>query len=291
MRILGVGIATLDIVCRVAAYPREDDEIRAQGIRLARGGNATNTLAALSALGHECAWAGVLVDEPDSTHILKDLSRWRIDTSHVVRLANGKVPTSYILSSKTSGSRTIVHYRDLPEYRQEAFASIALEEFDWVHFEGRQVGDLEVMLKRVVSSQTRPCCSLEIEKPRPGIETLFSLPDALLFSRHYALSRGHTDPTAFLEAVRRNGAPQPLFCAWGEQGGMALDAEGRLHMAPAYPPPCVVDTLGAGDVFNAGVIHGLLAGMDVGKVLETACRLAGDKCGREGFEGLRPEPD
>ena len=53
--ILAIGIATLDTVFSVDTYPAEDGEIRADGMRVARGGNATNTLVALRQLGHACS--------------------------------------------------------------------------------------------------------------------------------------------------------------------------------------------------------------------------------------------
>ena len=63
-RILTVGIATLDIINRVARYPAEDTEIRALGQHRQRGGNASNTAVVLSQLGHQVDFAGVLIDEP-----------------------------------------------------------------------------------------------------------------------------------------------------------------------------------------------------------------------------------
>ena len=48
----------------------------------------------------------------------------------------------------------------------------------------------------------------------------------------------------------------------------------------------VVDTLGAGDTFNAAVINGCLAGQATAEILEHACRLAGRKCMQDGFAGL-----
>jgi ketohexokinase len=54
-------------------------------------------------------------------------------------------------------------------------------------------------------------------------------------------------------------------------------------------PDRVIDTLGAGDTFNAAIIHGCLGGLETGVLLEQACRLAGRKCAQTGFTGLSDE--
>lgn len=65
-----------------------------------------------------------------------------------------------------------------------------------------------------------------------------------------------------------------------------IDAQGRIHHAPAQVPPRVVDSVGAGEVFNAGVIHALLAGRKIAAALDAASRLAGQKVGITGLRGL-----
>lgn len=282
MRVLAVGIATLDIINRVSRYPSEDEEVRALDQRQVRGGNATNTLVVLSQRGHACSWAGVLADEPDSQTILSDLHAHHIDLSPCMHHAGGKVPTSYVTLSAEAGSRTIVHYRDLPEYAAAAYDRLDLSAYDWVHFEGRNVEQLGLMLRRTREAGVR--CSLEVEKPRGGIEELFILPDLLLFSRAYAEQRGFTDAAGFLAKVAPAGAE--AYCAWGEHGAWLRAASGEIRHCPAFEPDNIVDTLGAGDVFNAGVIDARLCGLASGDALVHACRLAGRKCGQEGFAGL-----
>ncbi|MEQ6340241.1 MAG: PfkB family carbohydrate kinase [Gammaproteobacteria bacterium] len=283
-RILGVGIATLDIINTVDGFPAEDSEVRALTQRICRGGNATNTLVVLSQLGHACAWGGVLADEPDGKRILEDLSRHRIDTRACRQEAQGKVPTSYIALNRRNGSRTIIHYRYLPEYSFDDFSRVDLSAFDWLHFEGRAVDETRRMLE--LARAVTPCTprSVEIEKPRDAIENLFPLADVLLFSRNYAQSCGIEDAGAFLRHARNLAPHANLVCAWGEDGAYGLTRDGKTHHSPAFPPSVVIDTLGAGDTFNAGIIHARLNGFTWEHALRFACELAGKKCGRVGFD-------
>jgi ketohexokinase len=125
-------------------------------------------------------------------------------------------------------------------------------------------------------------CSLEVEKPRAGIEGLLNLPDVLMFSRPYARSQGFDNAEAMLRA---QSAPALMTCSWGKDGAWLRQKEDIIHR-PAFPPPQVVDTLGAGDTFNAGLISALVNEQTPEQALESACRLAGQKCGQDGFEHL-----
>jgi len=286
MQLLGVGVATLDIIDTLADYPREDSEQRALSRRSALGGNAANTLGVLSQFGHGCSWAGTLADDPASEQIAAGLQARGIDTQWARRHAGGASPVSHILLSLRTASRTIVHYRDLPEFEADDFAAIDLAPFQWVHFEGRHVPACLRMLRRVRESCPRLTISLEVEKPREGIERLFAHADVLLFSRAYVESLGHADPGELFGRLRGEGVKGLLFAAWGDAGGWLDDGRSPAEHRPARPPPRLVDTLGAGDVFNAGLIHGLLTGDSPQRALERAIALAGRKCGQIGFDGL-----
>jgi ketohexokinase len=283
MRVLAVGGATLDIVNVVDAYPEEDQELRATSQQQCRGGNATNTLTILSQLGHQCSWAGMLGDDAASWLVRDDLKSNGIDTQWVKVHFGGVTPTSYILSSLATGSRTIVHHRDLPEYRIDAFRKIDLTQYDWIHFEGRDVSAVGPMIRHARDSQHTAMISLEIEKPRPGIETLVPLTDVTIFSKAYALSHGFNSASELFEIVLPKAFSTILLATWGEEGAWLQSATEELLHVPAYHPKQVVDTLGAGDVFNAGVIDGLISGKCPASALACAVRLAGIKCGQRGL--------
>jgi ketohexokinase len=283
-RILVVGIATLDIINSVDGYPAEDAEIRALASELRRGGNAANTAVVLAQLGHACDWAGVLSDDRDGDFISADLGAFGVGLMHSYRISGGRTPTSYITMNQRNGSRTIVHYRDLPEYSATHFETIDLKPYDWLHVEGRQCQETRTMLQ--FARQQRPDLpiSIEIEKPRPDIEILFDFADLLLFSRGFADAGGYLDATALLQSVRTQVPETDLVCAWGADGAWYSDHDsvGSFHV-PAVAPMRVVDTLAAGDTFNAAVIAARCRGLALSASVEYGCRVAGYKCGLHGL--------
>lgn len=289
-RILGIGIATLDIINTTDGYPGEDDEVRAVNQTVRRGGNVANTLTVLSQLGHHCLWAGTLADDPDSTIIRDDMQRCGIDMTPSAVIAGGHAPTSYITLNRNNGSRTIVHYRQLPEFGFEHFMAkvnqYALEDVDWLHLEGRNVPDTVKLLAFVRHHFPGLKLSLEIEKPREHIEQLYSHGEMLLFSRHFANAMQFRDAAEFLRAWRAKCSAPLLVCPWGAHGAYAIDDQGVLHYEPAVQISQVVDTIGAGDTFNAAMIHAALNHFSIHDSLHFANALAGKKCGQAGFDQL-----
>lgn len=287
--VLAVGIATWDVILSVDGYPGEDVEVRALERRFAQGGNASNTLVVLSQLGHRCSLAAVLAAEPGGQPLRQALVRSGIDIGYCCMEPHGVTPTSYILLNRQNGSRTIVHYRDLPEFSYQHFAMVDLTPYDWVHFEARNVGETYTMLKRVRRESPHVRISVEVEKPRrDGEELLFPLADVLLFSRAYVRMHGYREPSVFLREMHARLPGVVLVCSWGEQGAYGVAQDGQTYFAAAYVPNGIVDTRGAGDTFNAGMIDALLRHQDLAEALRWSCQLAGKKCGIEGLENLIP---
>jgi len=283
-KILGVGIATLDIINLVASYPTEDSEIRVLAQDKKRGGNATNTLTVLNQLGHQCYWAGTLANEPDSQPILDELKKYNIDTRYVTTFEQGKVPTSYILLNKENGTRSIVHHRDLEELSFSDFKKIQLGAFDWVHFEGRNIEQTLLMLQHLKQHYKNIPCSVEFEKQRDDIEQLYPYVDTLIFSKDYCRSVSGNNPEVFIKQLQKKLSNKNIILAWGETGSYASKDKDEYIFSPAVSVDSIKDTLGAGDTFNAGIINAMLSGHSLIQTLEAANRLAGYKVTVSGFD-------
>ncbi|MFO7808364.1 PfkB family carbohydrate kinase [Guyparkeria sp.] len=286
--VLGVGIATLDIINELDHYPAEDSEQRAVSQRVELGGNVANSLRVLRQFGHPVEFAGVLPGDADGRRIADLMDRYGVDTRHARRV-EGHAPTSYITVNRATGSRTIVHYRDLPEFDLGSFMAIDPTTYDWLHFEARACDETAAMLALVRARVTDQPISLEVEKDRPELDQLWSFPDLIFFSKAFAGGRGFEEPAAFLREVR-NWAPQAiLILGWGNAGAwMSRPDETDPAHVPAQPVDTVVDSIAAGDTLIAGFIHANARGTGPLASLEFAVRLAERKLGQAGLAGLGP---
>lgn len=286
--VLGVGIATLDIINELDHYPAEDSEQRALAQRVELGGNVANTLRVLRQFGHPVEFGGVLADDADGRRIADLMDRYGVDSRHARRV-DGHAPTSYITVNRTTGSRTIVHYRDLPEFDLGSFMAIDPCRYDWLHFEARACDETAAMLALVRARVTDQPVSLEVEKDRPELDQLWSFPDIIFFSAAFACGRGFEEPATFLREAR-NWAPQAiLVLGWGSGGAwLSRPDETEPAHVPPQPVDTVIDSIAAGDTLIAGFIHARARGMGSLGSLEFAVRLAERKLGQAGLAGLGP---
>ncbi len=288
-RILVVGTAVLDLVFTVPRHPAEDEELRAAALRVCAGGNAVNSAIVLRGLRHEVALGAVLGDDPAGGALEAGLQAAGVDLSPCRRVA-GMPPVSAILLHEQTGSRTIVHHRGAPEYDLEDLAPHDLSPFRWAHLEARPGKGTARILRHLGLFHPGLLVSVEVEKTRQGIEEVLPLARLAIFSRGFAEETGAAGPGEFLRGMRARVPRTLLAVAWGAEGAWGLEGDDALHHAPPHPPPRVVDTIGAGDTFNAGMIDALARGRPFAEALDAGCRLAGEKTGRVGPLPLQPGP-
>jgi len=284
-RILVTGIVAQDIVNTVDHYPAEDEEMRAESQAVRCGGNAANTATVLAQHGHDVHFLGAVAHDSAGDALIKEMQNSNIDTDDCPRL-QGTTPTSYITLNQKNGSRSIVHYRNLAELSATDFPADAVSNFDWFHFEGRNVAETRKMLQAIHSQKVDQGISLEVEKFHENIESLFELVDVLLFSRDYACLQQFDDAEIFLKSIQTRIKDKILICSWGETGATGIDTDGHIIQQAAWNPPRVVDTIAAGDTFNAGIIHAFTSGKTLAEALSYACKLAGRKVGQSGLNNL-----
>ncbi|XP_069829390.1 ketohexokinase isoform X5 [Dendropsophus ebraccatus] len=297
-KIMCIGLVCLDIINVVERYPEEDTDTRCLSQRWQRGGNASNSCTVLSLLGARSAFMGSLAPGYIADFTMDSLTRYGIDVEHVVSHPGSSFPASIVISNISSGTRTILHMnRNLPDVTADDFKRVDLTQYKWIHWEGRNVDEQIKMIQRVneynkdCPTDQRITISVEIEKERDDLYQLFQYGEVVFVSkdvaRHFGFSSSAEAVVGLYPRVKKGAY---LVCAWAEHGADALGPDGRVLHSPSFPPETIVDTLGAGDTFNASVIYALSKVSPLGQTIEEAitfgCRVAGKKCGIQGYDGI-----
>ncbi|KAI8635317.1 pfkB family kinase [Xylariaceae sp. FL1651] len=310
-RLVGVGACYLDTILSVPHFVAEDEKLRASNIVRRRGGNCPNTLEVLQQLlasDDSVAVALNLISTlPESSspavqEIRSSLGAAVSTDTCIYRHGQSEPASSYIIKSLATGSRTIINYNALEEMKYDEFVqkSRSLDsgsEGMWYHFEGR-IPDVTLRCIQYLRSATpRTTISVEVEKPgREGLQDLVPLVDVVFYSKSWAQSNGYKSAEECVLAQARV-APNALLlcCTWGEMGASALEpykSKSICESAPAFKfadGRPIVDTVGAGDTFIAGILYSYISGhrdWTLQRRLGFANELAGRKVTQEGFAGL-----
>ncbi|XP_018400712.1 PREDICTED: ketohexokinase-like [Cyphomyrmex costatus] len=268
LKILCVGRVCLDIVQMCMQFPSEDSTQKATDHRWQRGGNASNTCTVLSLIGQPCELLACLSADEHANFLQNDLRKYKIDYSHCPVINGVGCSISTIILSLNTGSRTIVHYCNLPELTLKNFEQLNLEEYSWIHFEGRHIDVTLHMIQyidnynnllnctRDRATKNRMPITISVELERSVSELLNLLPyvDVAFIAKEFAQYLGFSNMNEVICNIGQD-SKGAIICAWAEEGAIARTPCGSIVQSPAFPPLKVIDTLGAGDTFNAAALY------------------------------------
>ncbi len=110
--VLGAGIAAVDDLCYVSAYPPKDCKIPVQSTIRQGGGPACTAIAAVGSLGGRTAYVARFGDNDLSRFIRSALESHGVDTSHIVSDPQGGPYHSFIVVDN-SGHRNVFYNPEL----------------------------------------------------------------------------------------------------------------------------------------------------------------------------------
>ena len=272
--ILLIGNCVVDQIWELEHFPEQDEEMRAMTKTRVLGGNACNSAQILAKLGNDVEIVSSLAQDSTATWLLQQLSAQGIKTRSCIQKSGYSTAESSIWINTQNGSRTIVHHRDLPELSVAELLQVSLQEYQWIHFEGRNIDTLITYLSEI----GKPQCpvSLEIEKDRAGFELLLPFVNTVIVSSAFLNSKNITADQC-LEDLSRYNAKLNIVCTLGAAGLVAKDRFGKYINLNAEKVDKVVDTVGARDCFIAGLINSLNQQKDFEISLIAANQLAAQK--------------
>jgi sulfofructose kinase len=285
--VVGMGLNSVDFLSMVPHYPAPNSKMRILRFSKQGGGQVATALVALSRWGLKTKYIGKVGGEEWGSFSLDSIRNEGVDVSSVTVEPNASNQFATIIVDASSGERTILWDRDERlmyregELRKEEACSGKL-----LHLDGH---DLPAALQcaRWAKEEGIPTV-IDLDKVEPGTSELIKEIDFIITSSRFPqLFTGISNPGKALAEIQKQVSG--FLCATlGEDGAMAL-VDGKILYAGGFKIKAI-DTTGAGDVFHAGFIYGLLQHWEAAEILKFANAVAALKCrdlgGRQGIPTL-----
>jgi sugar/nucleoside kinase (ribokinase family) len=254
-------------------WPRPGEEVIAQGYVRELGGGSVNTACGLSRLGRRVRLVG-LIGDADFDWFEHRLSEFGVGIGGIRLEHDG---TGITVSVSMRDDRTFFTYpganRGLAELLTVPAVISDLAAARHVHFAMPLSRELATSILPVLRAAG---CSTSIDvghspewlRNPANIATCREVDLFLPNAAEAALACGETSVEAYVAWVLDNGLARAVLKR-GAEGALAV--AGGVLSSVAPPTVDAVDTTGAGDAFNAGLIDGWLDDEPLGRALERAC--------------------
>jgi sugar/nucleoside kinase (ribokinase family) len=283
--IVALGESLIDLVAtEPVSY------LHATAFKKCFGGAPMNTIVGVSRLGENSGAITAVGDDPLGQFVVEELKRNKVDVSQVRIKRGKKTALAFVANEPGTGERSFIFYRQ-PWIQGAADSELTPEDIDFnyissakiLHISGFALSHnpsrqavlhaINIARESGVDISFDPTLRHDIWESEQILKNLYDqvlhLSDIVTFSREeseFVFKTKNIDEAAelaFTYGVRVVGLKL------GSKGALLATNEGETVYLPAFKVNAI-DTTGAGDGWNAGLLVGLLNEWD----LTTCCKVA-----------------
>jgi sulfofructose kinase len=279
--VVGVGLNATDTLISVARYPESGSKVEIRSAQILPGGQVASAIIACQQWGLSTRYVGKLGDDHAAEIHRAEFARAGVDAR--VAVANGCSSQQAFILVDQSGERTVLWKRDTaltlqPEELQREWIVNARA----LHVDGHDVASA-VQAARWAREAGIPIIA-DLDDVYPGVEQLINKVDYLITSRDIpSRITGETDLHSALRILQAKNGNRLTGATLGHEGVLVWD--GHAHHYHAAFQVDTADTTGAGDIFHAGFMFGLLKEWPLMRILEFANGAAALNCRGLGARG------
>lgn len=262
--VVGVGRAVYDHSLLVDKHPESNQKTVALDRWHGSGSPVPNALCQLAGWGWRTSLIAGIGDDQEGARIAEELTRTGVNTESLKTRSSSRTPTASIWVEQKTGHRTIVLDRDLAPLSPNELSSSAISNARCLLLDGWET---EAALSAAkIAHDNEVEVVLDAGHVRPKIDELLALSSWIIvpvsFVRDYFENLDLFVVARELLAKGDADTIKGVIITNGAGGCVAIKKDGEAQWHPSYPVKAV-DTTGAGDIFHAGFIHGLLREWDL----------------------------
>ncbi len=275
VRTLSIGGATFDLFMKTdASIIHECGDLKAFALPLGKkikvddvigtcGGGAHNTSVALSRLGCDAGFSGVIGDDQWGDVIKKNMKREHVRTNGLIVIENEPSSFSLILNAP-SGERTILthksmdrHFHDVT-FDRDAASHVDAVYLNHIHEDTCVIEDdlIKILTQTPGVHLTWNPGGSQIHEGMQRNATLLANTDLLMLNKEEALAFSSTSSMENAMHALIDAGAKIVCVTDGQNGSWATDGK-TLFYCPVMEGN-IVDTTGAGDAFGSAMTWALL---------------------------------
>lgn len=291
-QVVGLGLATLDVLIRLKDMPTWKHGKRINDFRFDGGGLVGTAMVAAAKLGAKVGFIGTAGTDEAAELKLRSMVETGVDLSQLIRRTGPEDQIVVVYVNAETGERIFSGKRgrnqplQIEELNRDYITAAEYLHLDGFHFEAalQAAKWMKEAGKKVVLDGSKTSGPVS-----EHLCTLIGYVDVLITGSGFARGlTGIVDIWKASEAILEMG-PQVFVETVGEDGSYTVTVEERFH-TPAFQVD-VVDTTGAGDVFHGAYIVGLLHGWNLRQVAQFSTAVSAIKCTKLGGRAGIPSFD
>ena len=297
MRILGIGNAIVDVLCKVNDEFLIQNSLTKSTMKLINesefknllsglsiedtisGGSVANSIVGLSQLGNKVGFIGKVNDDDLGQKYEDGLKKEEVDFLYLKKNEPTPTGTCLILITPDSertmctflGTAGKVSDKDVDEDQIKSAEITFLEGYLWDEGEPKKAFDKAILNSNKVAMSLSDLFCVERHKAQ-FLELVKNKLDIIFANEQEILSliesKSFDEAVAFTKSLNKN-----VIITRGEKGALAVN-KGEIVECAAEKNLNVTDLTGAGDLFAAGYLHGVINNLSINESLKKGTELS-----------------
>jgi sulfofructose kinase len=279
--LVGVGLNAVDTLIPLPHYPALGSKVEFRSANILPGGQVASAVIACQQWGLRTRYVGKVGEDRFAEVHRAEFAKAGVE-AHLFTAQGCASQQAFILVDDT-GERTVLWKRDNnltlrpAELKQEWIVEARA-----LHLDGHDTA-AAIQAAAWAKASGVPVIA-DLDEVYPGVQGLLGSVDYLITSRDIpGRLTGEANLRAALQALQTRYGCRLTAATLGHEGVIAWDGS-QFHYAAAFRVE-PVDTTGAGDIFHAGFIYGLLQDWPLAQQLDFACAAAALNCKAIGARG------
>jgi len=297
MKILGIGNAIVDVLCKISDEFLIQNSLTKSTMKLidknefknllsglsiedtVSGGSVANSIVGLSQLGNKVGFIGKVNDDDLGQKYEDGLKKEEVNFIYSKKNEHTPTGTCLILITPDSertmctflGTAGKVSDKDVDEDQIKSAEITFLEGYLWDEGEPKKAFDKAILNSNKVAMSLSDLFCVERHKAQ-FLELVKNKLDIIFANEQEILSliesKSFDEAVAFTKSLNKN-----FIITRGEKGALAVN-KGEIVECAAEKNLNVTDLTGAGDLFAAGYLHGVINNLSINESLKKGTELS-----------------